>query len=308
MNYKTLYLKYKFKYLKLKKLLGGNLIYEEDSKNIHKILKSIFENEISCNKIRSKIYNILDPSMKITFKIIMDTDCTTIKNNVNSIKLVPLIDNTLKILITVYNTLIINKKQISSNDASILFSALINLFGHIFGLNSRLVATANLFLKQIISIEEINMQFSLQNMLSMNESINELIKNYNQNKILFTNYLSSCIVNYLGNSLSSFVCTIPGSQNILRIIQSLNLKQPQRVNPSLTFKIPVGYPIRTSLSPILQRSPIILQELPIGVLVSSERKSPDISHKLQRSKSPIMLKNLSNIVYISPRRKSPYKK
>jgi hypothetical protein len=69
MDYKTLYLKYKYKYLKLKKSIGGGLFYEEDSKNIHQILKNVFENETFCNKIKSKIYNILDPSMKITLKI-----------------------------------------------------------------------------------------------------------------------------------------------------------------------------------------------------------------------------------------------
>ena len=44
-DYQALYLKYKFKYINLKKLVGAAdpIKYEEDSKNIHMILKNIFK-------------------------------------------------------------------------------------------------------------------------------------------------------------------------------------------------------------------------------------------------------------------------
>ena len=72
-DYHALYLKYKIKYIKLKNSTGAGLFekyelkHEEDSKNIHQILKSIFVKE-SCNTIKELIYNILDSKIKKKLK------------------------------------------------------------------------------------------------------------------------------------------------------------------------------------------------------------------------------------------------
>ena len=90
-DYYTLYLKYKIKYIKLKKLIGAGMFdskppvykYEEDSKNIHTILKSIFEKKEVCQEIKKIIFASLDSKMQFALKIIMTTDCEKIIKNVN---------------------------------------------------------------------------------------------------------------------------------------------------------------------------------------------------------------------------------
>ena len=233
-DYKTLYLKYKIKYIKLKNSTGAGLFdkyvlkHEEDSKNIYQILKNIFLRE-SCDTIKGLIYNSLDTKMQIALKIIMTTDCKTIIKNVNNEKeMVELIDKTLDIFIPLYKKFIIKKISLEFKEVDKLFAISVDLLRHIFGINMLITGPAKLLSKQIISqpIDEINKQTTPNLRVGINKSVNVLINNYDEDKIVFTNKLSTCLSNNISNfdvksgkGISSVACNIPGLKPIFGIIQ-----------------------------------------------------------------------------------------
>jgi len=228
-DYQALYLKYKLKYINLKKLVGAAdpipLNYEEDSKNLHQILKNIFLKN-ACDKIKSLIKNSLDPLLQVAINVIMTTNCKTIIRNVNNEKkMISLIDNFLTIFIPLFEKFIVNKRYLSTNDMDKIVNISIDILKYIFQLNSVITLSVKKFYKDLLSVNEINSLFTPQIKVNINNSSNIFIENYDEDKQGFTDNVSTCLYNSIsslssnmGIGITAFACNIPGLKPILKII------------------------------------------------------------------------------------------
>mgnify|MGYP000462751306 CR=1 FL=1 len=243
-DYYTLYLKYKIKYIKLKKLIGAGMFdskppvykYEEDSKNIHTILKSIFEKKEVCQEIKKIIFASLDSKMQFALKIIMTTDCEKIIKNVNDEKdMMKLIDKALTIFIPLYTKFIVNRQDLTFEEMDKLFAISVDLLRQIFGFNMILTGSAKLLSRQIIPVREINAQTTHEIRSAIGKYVTVLIETYDEDKDEFTTNIASCISNNVstltssrGTKISAIGCKIPATRQLFKLINSLNFASSSR--------------------------------------------------------------------------------